>query len=71
MDQAGNFFGTASTGGLDAGTVFELERKPSGSFKFKTLYRFCTQGTCGHNPSGPLVIDTAGNLYGTASNRCV
>ncbi len=68
MDQAGNFFGTAATGGLDAGTVFELERKPGGRFKFKTLYRFCTQGTCGHNPSGAPVIDTQGNLYGTASN---
>lgn len=69
MDQAGNFFGTTSTGGQGVGTVFELERKPGGSLKFKTLYRFCTQGICGHNPNGPLVIDTAGNLYGTASNR--
>jgi len=68
MDQAGNFFGTTSTGGQGVGTVFELERKPGGSLKFKTLYRFCTQGICGHNPNGPLVIDTAGNLYGTASN---
>ena len=68
MDQAGNFFGTTATGGRDAGTVFELERKPNGSFNFKTLYRFCTQGSCGHNPNGALVIDTAGNLFGMANN---
>ncbi len=68
MEQSGNFFGTAATGGLDSGAVFELERKPGGGFKFKTIYRFCTQGTCGRNPMGALVIDTQGNLYGTANN---
>ncbi len=68
MDQAGNFFGTTATGGLDAGTVFELERKQGGGYNLKTLYRFCSQHTCGFNPSGALVIDTAGNLYGTANN---
>ena len=67
-DATGNFFGTTATGGFGLGTVFELERKPNGGFNFKTLYRFCTQGTCGRNPNGALVIDTAGNLYGTANN---
>ena len=68
MDAAGNFFGTTSTGGEGYGTVFELERKDGGSLKFKTLYRFCSQATCGGNPSGALVIDTSGKLYGTATN---
>ena len=68
MDAAGNFFGTTSTGGKGYGTVFELERKDGGSLKFKTLYRFCSPATCGGNPSGALVIDTAGKLYGTATN---
>ena len=68
MDSAGNFFGTTTTAGLGFGTVFELERKPSGGFKFKTLYRFCSQGFCGGGASGALVIDAVGNLYGTAGD---
>lgn len=68
MDAAGNFFGTAINGGKEFGTVFELERKENGKFKYKTIYRFCESGICGQSPSGPLIVDTQGNLYGTAKN---
>src|SRR6478609_9933640 len=67
-DAAGNFYGTTATAGRGFGTVFEIERKPDDTFNFKTLYRFCSQGTCGRNPGGPLVIGTDDNLYGTATN---
>ena len=67
-DSAGNFYGTNTTAGTNFGTAFELERKPGGAFKFKTIYRFCSNGFCGQNPNGALVIDTNGNLYGTADN---
>jgi uncharacterized repeat protein (TIGR03803 family) len=66
MDAAGNLFGTTAQGGKDYGTAFELERKPKGGFNFKTIYRFCS--FCGHSPNGPLIVDTAGNLYGTAGS---
>jgi uncharacterized repeat protein (TIGR03803 family) len=66
MDAAGNFYGTTANGGRDFGTAFELERKSGGGFNFKTIFRFCT--FCGQSPNGTLIIDTQGNLYGTAKN---
>ncbi len=69
MDAAGNLYGTAAAGGRGAGTAFELEAKGSGKFKFKTIYRFCESSNfCGMYPNGPLIIDTSGNLYGTAND---
>jgi hypothetical protein len=69
IDAAGNLYGTASSGGKQLeGTVFELEHKLSGGFNFKTIYRFCKSGVCGQHPSGPLVVDNGGNLYGTAAD---
>jgi len=68
-DGAGNFYGTTRGGGLHGGgTIFELRRRANRSYKFETLYSFCAQQNCfdGQLISGPPVIDTAGNLYGTA-----
>ncbi len=67
-DAAGNLYGVAYFGGQSActggcGTIFEL--KASGAFK--TLYSF-TGGDDGGNPIGGMVMDAAGNLYGTAQN---
>ncbi len=65
-DAAGNFYGTTEFGGsgpcfLGCGTVFKLT--PSG--EESVLYSF-TNGSDGGDPNGPLVHDSAGNLYGTA-----
>ncbi len=66
-DSAGNLYGTTSTGGSCCGTVFELS--PSGNgWAQKTLYTFCQKSQCadGWQPGeGPLVLDKAGNIYGT------
>jgi len=46
------------------GTVFELMPSANGQWREKVLYVF-QGGTDGANPSGNLVFDEAGNLYGT------
>jgi uncharacterized repeat protein (TIGR03803 family) len=61
MDSKGNLFGTTSYGGrFDSGTVFEL----SAAGKESVLYSF-TGGADGAYPFDGLVIDGAGNLFGT------
>lgn len=67
-DSAGNIFGTTLHGGKGCvpvsgcGTIFELD--PSGK---KTVLHAFTGGKDGSTPSGNLVLDSAGNLYGTTS----
>ena len=64
MDSAGNLYGaTTDGGGLDLGTVFKVT--PSGAET--VLYRF-TGGSDGSEPTGGLIMDGAGNLYGTTSS---
>lgn len=69
-DPAGNFYGTTSAGGTGncsyyqnggCGTVFKLTR----SGQFTVLHNF--MGPDGANVSAALVMDSQGNLYGTAS----
>ncbi len=61
MDGDGNLFGTTSLGGSKGhGTVFEL---PATSSSILTLYSFQGLST-GAYPTGPLVMDPAGNLWG-------
>jgi uncharacterized repeat protein (TIGR03803 family) len=61
LDAAGNLYGTTLSGGdSNAGTVFRLD--PSG--KETVLYSF-TGGPDGSRPSGSLVRESSGSLYGT------
>jgi uncharacterized repeat protein (TIGR03803 family) len=65
-DKHGNLYGLTSIGGsADDGVLFKLT--PSG--KETVLYSFCSQANCadGGQPSGNLLFDKSGNLYGTAS----
>jgi uncharacterized repeat protein (TIGR03803 family) len=76
LDNAGNIYGTASSGGdptcsngypnSGCGVVFEL--LPSGDDKWqeRVLHAF-HGGTDGSQPNGNLVFDASGNLYGTTS----
>lgn len=72
FDQAGNLYGTTAIGGNTGGscgngcgTVFEL--MPSGSgWTEQVLYSF-QGGSDGASPSGGLVFDKSGNLYGVSS----
>jgi uncharacterized repeat protein (TIGR03803 family) len=62
QDQAGNLYGTADIGPGGAGVVFKIS--PEGQ---QTIL-FAFQGGLGRNarvPSGGLLMDKSGNLYGT------
>lgn len=66
FDQAGNIYGTTARGGFSGiGTVFKLTPSAGGQWTENILHSF-TLGSDGGSPSSPLLIDGAGNLYGTA-----
>ena len=65
FDAAGNLYGSAYQGGpADKGIIFELTPQPDGKWKRKVIHKFWGGGN-GSYPNGGLVLDTAGNLYGT------
>lgn len=71
-DGAGNFYGTTDGGGLKTcgfsapfcGTVYKATFAPDGTWKEKVIYSF-KGGNDGAAPSGTLIFDGLGNLYGT------
>ncbi len=74
LDGAGNLYGTTAGGGsgtacgyeVGCGTVFELSPSANGKWKSKVLHNF-TGGKDGASPMSGLILDAAGNLYGSAS----
>lgn len=63
-DSAGNLYGTTEHGGAaGAGVLYELDAAGQET----VLYTF-TGGADGANPSGNVVLDSAGYLYGTTPN---
>jgi uncharacterized repeat protein (TIGR03803 family) len=72
-DVKGNLFGTTSIGGSTngQGTVFEIAKTVSGyAGSPTTLVSFCALANCadGANPTGGLIADAKGNLFGTTGN---
>jgi uncharacterized repeat protein (TIGR03803 family) len=71
-DAEGNIYGTTQGGGFNCqgsgcGTAFELSPDGSGAWNETILHSF-TGGNDGLSPSGGLVFDNAGNVYGATSN---
>jgi uncharacterized repeat protein (TIGR03803 family) len=69
-DKDGNLYGVTVAGGVGCipngcGLVFRLS-KASGEWKETVLHKF-TGGNDGYYPNS-LIVDSAGNLYGTTSN---
>jgi hypothetical protein len=65
-DAAGNLYGIANSGGIVGGTIYELVRPvpPKTAWTETEIYTF-TGGADGSLPNAPLILDKAGNLYGT------
>jgi uncharacterized repeat protein (TIGR03803 family) len=66
FDAAGNMYGTTSEGGNygNQGAAFKLVAPVGkGSYREKVLWDF--NGSDGSSPSCSLILDSAGNLYGT------
>jgi len=65
----GALYGTTFSGGgaSNGGTIFKLEppRKGESDWNETVLYRFAGGPSDGHNPSGGLIADRRGALYGT------
>jgi uncharacterized repeat protein (TIGR03803 family) len=68
IDAVGNLYGTTYQGGTgygENGTVFKLAPNSDGAWSLTTLYNF--SGSDGALPMAEMVLDAAGNLYGTTS----
>lgn len=72
MDASGNLYGaiggggTGSCSGYGCGLVYKLSPGKHGRWDFTTLHSF-TGNEDGGQPTGDLILDSHGNLYGTAS----
>ena len=65
LDPAGNLYSTTLSGGASGkGAVFKLAPTSGGSWSESVLYSF-SGGEDGGGPIAGLVLDTAGNLYGS------
>lgn len=64
-DSAGNVYGTTQTGGANGrGTVFKINSTGTETI----LHSFGASATDGQTPRAGVIIDNAGNLYGTTMN---
>jgi uncharacterized repeat protein (TIGR03803 family) len=67
IDSSGNLYGTTfnSGGFATEGTVFELSPRPTGYWRIRVVHVFTGNTNDGGRPTGGLIFDSSGNLYGT------
>ena len=71
IDRLGNLYGSTDGGGTSGyGTVFKLTLVPStsGGVWGEAILHDFSQDENGYEPSGGVILDAAGNLYGTTIN---
>jgi uncharacterized repeat protein (TIGR03803 family) len=70
LDTSGNLYGTAGGGYHGGGVAFQLMPGLGGKWTENVLYSFCAKSGCtdGNGLAGGLLLDAAGNLYGTTIN---
>jgi uncharacterized repeat protein (TIGR03803 family) len=69
FDAKGNLYGTTGWGGAnDSGTVFRLTPPAEGHTEWTEMVLHAFSGADGAGPEAGVVLDAAGNLYGTAAN---
>jgi uncharacterized repeat protein (TIGR03803 family) len=70
-DAAGNLYGTTfeggGCGGAGCGIVFEMSPSGGGAYMETILHSFTSQSGDGCTPVGGVILNGAGNLYGTAA----
>ena len=75
-DGKGNMFGTTAEGGnarspcynsSGCGVIFEMTPNDDGTWTYNVLHRFASSPTDGQRPFAGLVMDTAGNFYGSTA----
>jgi uncharacterized repeat protein (TIGR03803 family) len=64
LDKAGNLYGTTPGPFYEYGSVYELSPTSTGTWTETTLSSFVDE-TYGYGAASSLIIDEAGNLYGT------
>jgi uncharacterized repeat protein (TIGR03803 family) len=68
FDNVGNLYGTAYLGGAKRqGVVFRLTPTGGGGWNETVLHSFIGSKKDGGNPRGAIVLDAAGNIYGTTN----
>jgi uncharacterized repeat protein (TIGR03803 family) len=68
FDTAGNLYGATNASGIyNYGTVFELSPAGHGKWTGRVLHDFNNNGKDGYQPGAGLILDAAGNLYGTTN----
>jgi uncharacterized repeat protein (TIGR03803 family) len=66
FDSTGNLYGTTENGGTgDSGTIYKMSPNADGTWTTTLVHAFA--GKAALHPFGHLVLDKAGNLWGTAS----
>lgn len=67
LDATGALYGVTQRGGtFDSGVIYQIAPQSDGTFHESVLYSFGNTNDAS-TPSGPLVFDSAGTLYGVAA----